>query len=234
LPQEILPKSSATFTLDFDGQVPLQIRRSGRNSEENVALSMTQWYPKMAEYDFEGWHADTYIAREFHGVWGNFDVKITIDKDYTIGSTGYLQNKNEIGKGYEDSGVVVTYPKKTSSLTWHFIAPNVHDFAWGADPEYIHDKIMGETETALLPPFVPVWLDVPPAPPLPINKNNSFGINIAGTKALNTPPEPPAPPPTNVALVDVPPPPPPPAPASCIITITQPSGLTQVPFSVKI
>ncbi len=149
LPKAILPKSSSNFTLDFDGQVPLQIRRSGRNSEENVALSMTQWFPKMAEYDFEGWHADTYIAREFHGVWGNFDVKITIDKEYTIGSTGYLQNKNEIGKGYEDTGVIVKYPKKTKTLTWHFVAPNVHDFAWGADAEYIHDKIMGENNTEL-------------------------------------------------------------------------------------
>jgi hypothetical protein len=34
---------------------------------------MTQWYPKIAEFDFEGWHADPYIAREFH-VWGDFDV----------------------------------------------------------------------------------------------------------------------------------------------------------------
>ena len=61
----------------FEGQVPLQIRRSGRLSEEGVALSMTQWYPKLCEYDFEGWHADAYIAREFHGVWCNFDVKIS-------------------------------------------------------------------------------------------------------------------------------------------------------------
>jgi hypothetical protein len=40
-----------------------------RNNSEGVELSMTQWYPKMAEFDFEGWHADPYIAREFHGVW---------------------------------------------------------------------------------------------------------------------------------------------------------------------
>jgi hypothetical protein len=46
---------------------------------------MTQWYPKIAEFDFEGWHADPYIAREFHGVWGDFDVNITIDKEYTLG-----------------------------------------------------------------------------------------------------------------------------------------------------
>jgi hypothetical protein len=149
LAKAILPGQSTTFTLDFEGQVPVQIRRSGRNNAEGVALSMTQWYPKMAEYDFEGWHANPYIAREFHGVWGNFDVNITIDKTYTIGGTGYLQNKNEIGKGYQDSGVEVAYPKKAKTLTWHFVAPNVHDFAWAADPNFAHDKIMGENNTEL-------------------------------------------------------------------------------------
>jgi hypothetical protein len=149
LVKPILPKSKSTFTLDFDGQVPEQIRRSGRNSSEGVALSMTQWYPKMCEFDFEGWHADPYIGREFHGVWGNFDVKITIDKTYTIGASGYLQNKNEIGHGYQDEGVVVNHPKKTKTLTWHFVAPKVHDFAWGADNNYIHDKIIGDNGVEL-------------------------------------------------------------------------------------
>ena len=149
LAKPILPKQKTTLSLDFDGQVPLQIRRSGRISEEGVALSMTQWYPKLCEYDFEGWHANPYIAREFHGVWGNFDVKITIDKAYTIGGTGYLQNKNEIGHGYQDAGVQVVYPKKTKTLTWHFYAPNVHDFAWGADNEFIHDMILGPNNVEL-------------------------------------------------------------------------------------
>jgi len=139
LAKPILPKQRTTFTLDFDGQVPVQIRRSGRNNDEGIALSMAQWYPKLAEYDFEGWHADPYIAREFHGVWGNFDVKITIDKDYIIGGSGYLQNPNEIGYGYQDQGVEVKHGKKTKTLTWHFLAPNVHDFTWAADKDYIHD-----------------------------------------------------------------------------------------------
>ena len=130
--------SSVTFTMEFDAQVPIQIRRSGRNNKEGVALSMAQWYPKLAEYDFQGWHADSYIAREFYGVWGDFDVKITIDKNYVIGGTGYLQNPNEIGHGYESKIVKQT---KNDKLTWHFIAPNVHDFMWAADPEYIHDKM---------------------------------------------------------------------------------------------
>ena len=149
LAKPILPNSKTTFTLDFDGQVPVQVRRSGRNNSEGVALSMSQWYPKLAEFDFEGWHADPYIAREFHGVWGNFDVKITIDKDYTIGGSGYLQDKNAIGHGYEDAGVTVVYPKKAKTLTWHFIAPNVHDFTWAADKEYTHDIVKGPNDVDL-------------------------------------------------------------------------------------
>ncbi|MGK4566499.1 M1 family metallopeptidase [Flavobacterium sp. 3HN19-14] len=139
LAKPILPNQKTTFTLDFDGQVPVQIRRSGRNNSEGVELSMSQWYPKIAEFDFEGWHADPYIAREFHGVWGNFDVNITIDKAYTLGGSGYLQNKNEIGHGYQDAGVDVKIPSKTKTLTWHFIAPMVHDFTWAADKDYLHD-----------------------------------------------------------------------------------------------
>ncbi len=149
LAEPILPNSKTLLTLDFEAQVPEQIRRSGRNSSEGVALSMTQWYPKMAEFDFEGWHTDPYIFREFHGVFGDFDVKITIDKNYTIGGTGYLQNKNEIGHGYQDKGVEVKHPRKTKNLTWHFIAPNVHDFAWGADDNYIHDILIGENGVEL-------------------------------------------------------------------------------------
>ena len=122
----IQPGESVTLDMLFDGQVPVQIRRSGRNNKEGVALSMTQWYPKLAEYDFEGWHADPYIGREFHGVWGDFDVKLTIDKNYVVGGSGYLQSENEI------SG---------NKKTLHFIAPEVHDFTWAADPDYIHDTM---------------------------------------------------------------------------------------------
>lgn len=133
----IQPGETVDFDMMFNGQIPIQIRRSGRNNKEDVALSMAQWYPKLAEYDDEGWHAYAYIAREFHGVWGNYDVKITIDKDYTIGGTGYLQNADEIGHGYTSKTVI----PKGDKLTWHFKAPNVHDFTWAADPEYAHDTL---------------------------------------------------------------------------------------------
>ena len=138
LDKPIQPGEKVTFYMVFDGQVPKQIRRSGRNNADGVALSMTQWYPKLAEYDFEGWHADPYIGKEFHGVWGDFDVKLSIDKTYIVGGTGYLQNPNEIGYGYETGTVKRA---KGDKLTWHFKAPNVHDFTWAADPDYIHDSL---------------------------------------------------------------------------------------------
>ncbi|MFK8303082.1 M1 family metallopeptidase [Capnocytophaga stomatis] len=140
LDKPILPNSKTVFEMDFDAQVPVMIRRTGRNSNDGVALSMAQWYPKMAAYDTRGWHANEYIAREFYGVWGNFDVKITIDKNYILGGTGVLQNNNEIGFRYENEGVKVS-KSKGKTKTWHFVAKNVHDFTWAADPEFQHDKI---------------------------------------------------------------------------------------------
>ena len=144
----IPPGGKTTLDMDFKGQVPLQVRRAGRNSSEGVALSMSQWYPKLAEYDFEGWHADPYIAREFHGVWGDFDVKLTLDKKYVVGGSGYLQNPQEIGHGYETPGTKVK-KQKGRTMTWHFKAPMVHDFMWAADPDYLHDTLQVENGPTL-------------------------------------------------------------------------------------
>ncbi|MBV4356989.1 M1 family metallopeptidase [Pinibacter aurantiacus] len=138
LTKPILPKSKVVFDMQFEAQVPLQIRRSGRdNPMTGVRYSMSQWYPKMSEYDYEGWHPTPYVAREFYGVWGDYDVTISIDKKYVLGGTGYVINGNQIGYGYEDAGVKVIQPAG-NKLSWHFVAPNVHDFMWAADPEYKH------------------------------------------------------------------------------------------------
>ncbi len=138
LNEPIGPGEKATFEMEWDAQVPLQIRRSGWNNAEGVEFSMSQWYPKMAEYDFQGWHPNEYVGREFHAPFGNFDVKITIDQDYVLGGTGVLQNPNEIGYGYEEEeGARVNRPRG-DKMTWHFKAENVIDFFWGADPDFKH------------------------------------------------------------------------------------------------
>ena len=102
LNEPIASGESTVLELNFAGHVPDLIRRAGKNSSEGVAFSMAQWYPKLCEYDVDGWNTDPYTGREFHGVWGNFDVKITLDKNYTVGGSGYLQNAKDIGKGYSE------------------------------------------------------------------------------------------------------------------------------------
>jgi hypothetical protein len=137
LDKAILPHSSVVFNTEFECQVPLLSRRSGRDSPEGIRYSMGQWFPKICEYDYEGWHADDYISREFYGVWGDFDVNITIDKNYKLGATGVLQNSSSVGWGYDKEGSPLKAVAGTTR-TWKFSAKNVHDFAWAADPDYKH------------------------------------------------------------------------------------------------
>jgi len=148
LDQPLRPGKKLKLTLSSKSQIPLQIRRTGRYNKENVAYSMTQWYPKMCEYDHEGWHSNPYIGREFHGVWGDFDVTINIDSSFILGGTGIIQNPNEIGYGYENEKFK-TKKYYGNKLKWHFKAENVHDFAWAGDPFFIHEKTNLDNGTIL-------------------------------------------------------------------------------------
>ena len=94
LANPVLPGDSTIFTMNFEGKVPVTIRRAGKNSPMGVRLSMAQWYPKISEYDYEGWNTAPYTGREFHGIWGDFDVTIKIDEDYIVAASGYLQESD--------------------------------------------------------------------------------------------------------------------------------------------
>jgi hypothetical protein len=138
LAKPLLPKGKTTFEMTFETQVPIQVRRTGRNNSEGIAYSMTQWYPKIVEYDYQGWHAYQYVAREFHSVWGDFDVTIHMDPKYVIAATGILQDPDKVGHGYQKEGTTVS--PSTKPIKWRFIAKNVIDFAWTADAQYTHDR----------------------------------------------------------------------------------------------
>ncbi len=112
--------------MDWHGQVPIQIRRSGRNSAEGVDYSMSQWYPKICGYDKDGWHPNPYIAREFYGEYGKFEVEININKDFVVAATG-VQFKE----------VLLENNRKSVCFT----GENIHDFVWAADRDYQHDVI---------------------------------------------------------------------------------------------
>ncbi len=135
LREAILPGEEVVFEMDFNAQVPLQTRRSGRDNEEGVRFSMSQWYPKIAAYDEDGWHPNPYIAREFYAPFGVFDVTIHIDSSYVVAAGSVLQNPEEVGYGYETEDMTVNRPDG-EKLTWHFRSENVHDFMWAADPDF--------------------------------------------------------------------------------------------------
>ena len=132
LAEPLLPGASATYTLTFEAQAPLQVRRSGRDNAEGVDYSMSQWYPKLAEYDYMGWHANPYVGREFHGVWGDFDVTVVLPKGYVYAGTGY---ERPASLQYLDKRTRRAV-KKGRATAHRRVAPQVHDFTWAADPDY--------------------------------------------------------------------------------------------------
>ena len=129
----IKPNSSTTFTMDWDAVIPMQIRRSGRNNREGIDMTVTQWYPKIAEYDYDGWATFDYVGREFHAPFSDFEVNIKIDKNYVIGAGGILENPLEV-KGYDEKATIKTDDK--NKATWKWSAKNMLDFAWAADKDY--------------------------------------------------------------------------------------------------
>ena len=130
LANPLMPNESTDFYLEYFSQVPVQIRRSGRNNKEGIDYSMAQWFPKIAEYDENGWHANPYIAREFYAPWGDFDVSISINKNYIVAATGILESKKKVN----------------NKNIWNFKAKDVHDFVWAADPDYVHDILKVDSE----------------------------------------------------------------------------------------
>ncbi len=133
LNRPLSPNSSTQISMEWDANIPMQIRRSGRNNNEGIDMTMTQWYPKIAEYDYDGWATFDYIGREFHSPFSDYDVTIKINKDYVIGAGGVLQNPKEV-KGYDSSANIKT--NNEDKATWNWTAKNILDFAWAADRDY--------------------------------------------------------------------------------------------------
>ena len=133
LDKPLKPNSSTTFTMNWDAVIPKQIRRAGRNNREGIDMTVTQWYPKIAEYDYDGWATFDYVGREFHAPFSDYEINIKIDKEYVIGAGGTLENPLEV-KGYDQKASVKA--DKDNKATWKWTAKNMLDFAWAADRDY--------------------------------------------------------------------------------------------------
>lgn len=190
LPQPIMPGQTSTFQMEFDSQVPIQIRRSGRTNAEGIDYSMAQWYPKISAYDQDGWHPNPYIQREFYGEFGDFDVTIKIDPEFIVAATGVPQETQaevapqssgsgspgsysgnrpwELAGAKEDEEPSANPVSLSGKKTWRFTASNVPDFVWAADKEYKHTKRIAADGTELHFYFVETsenenaWRQLPP------------------------------------------------------------------------
>ncbi len=159
LPKPLPPKGQAIITTPFHVKLPFNFSRGGYEGE---SFQITQWYPKPAVYDKNGWHPMPYLDQgEFYSEFGGFDVRITVPKNYVVAATGDLQNEEE--KEWLKTRANYTLPPAQKSTTTpttrrisstntpvppatpatqekktlQFKGANVHDFAWFADKNFI-------------------------------------------------------------------------------------------------
>ena len=161
LPTPLPPSQTITLATPFHVQLPHNFSRGGHDGE---SYQLTQWYPKPAVYDKNGWHPMPYLEEgEFYSEFGNFDVRITLPKNYVVAATGELQNEEEKqwlftrnnfswepvkkktkAKGGVTKTVIQKFPSSSpETKTLRYIQNNVHDFAWFADKRFIvnHDLL---------------------------------------------------------------------------------------------
>lgn len=126
LPTPLLPNSSTTIETPFHVKLPYNISRGGFVGH---AFHITQWYPKPAVYDKNGWHEMPYLDQgEFYSEYGKYTVNITLQDSFIVASTGKLISSIE-----HENLKTLTYSQDS-----------IHDFAWFADKHYIteHDTLM--------------------------------------------------------------------------------------------
>ena len=158
LPSPLPPRHKINITTPFHVKLPFNFSRGGHDGD---SYQITQWYPKPAVYDKNGWHPMPYLDQgEFYSEFGNFDVSITVPENYAIAATGELQNEEEkewlkrrslftwqpirrrVKKGSTVKTIVQKFPVSSIEIkTLHFKQDRIHDFAWFADKRFIvaHD-----------------------------------------------------------------------------------------------
>lgn len=138
LPDPLVPGKSIQIITPFHVQLPEVFSRSGHG--KNGTYQITQWYPKPAVYDREGWHPMPYLDQgEFYSEFGNYDLYLTIPSDYVVASTGILQDSLEIDWLGQRNEAVNKSPSRTNPApqkTLHYRADSVHDVAWFASPRF--------------------------------------------------------------------------------------------------
>ncbi|MCI4648656.1 M1 family metallopeptidase [Phaeodactylibacter sp.] len=159
LPQPLPPDAQVEINTPFRVDLPYIFSRLGH---VNQSYSITQWYPKPAVYDNEGWHPMPYLDMgEFYSEFGNYEVSITLPENYQVGATGTLQNEVERQRLLALSRVPLpedangAFPPSAKAFkTLMYTAENVHDFAWFADKRF---QVRHDTATLPSGKTVEAW-----------------------------------------------------------------------------
>ena len=145
LNEPLLPNQKIEISTPFRVKIPGDFSRLGHVGQ---SYQVTQWYPKPAVYDLEGWHPYPYLDMgEFYSEYGSFEVEITLPENYVVGATGELQNKEELGWLDQKAAITskkesfdpsdMTFPKSSENTkTLVYKQDSIHDFAWFADKRY--------------------------------------------------------------------------------------------------
>ena len=136
LKQSLAPQDSQKINFRFNTVLPRSVSRLGYHGDH---FDVGNWYPVPAVYDRDGWHSDQHLGGEFYQEWGNYRVEISVPVEYVVAASGVLQNPGVLPDSVSIEGRKISYDEAsdTTFTTYRFLARNVHDFAWTADPEFI-------------------------------------------------------------------------------------------------
>ncbi len=143
LPKTLLPGDTVKIKTDFYVKLPNVFSRLGYDDN---TFCITQWYPKPAVYDKNGWHPMSYLDMgEFYSEFGNFDVQITLPDNYIVAATGNLWSKSELQRLEDYAEIckkskylenIAAYGDSTKLKTVRYVEKHVHDFAWFASTDF--------------------------------------------------------------------------------------------------
>jgi hypothetical protein len=128
----IEPGEIVVISTPFRVKIPKVFSRLGHKNQDYF---ITQWYPKPAVYDVNGWNPMPYLNQgEFYSEFGRFEVNITLPENYTIAATGTCLTEGELLD--EKEGLSESVASSSKQKTVRFEAENVHDFAWFASKRF--------------------------------------------------------------------------------------------------
>ena len=156
--QPVLPESRATIETAWSFKIPQQGAGGRMGYSRDNLFYIAYFYPKMMVYDdVYGWFSDNFTSNaEFYHEFGNYEVDITVPAQWVVEATGTLQNAEAVfpesileryHRAAQSDSVVriidttdfgsVTKQGENGTLTWHYTAENVRDFAFSVTKESI-------------------------------------------------------------------------------------------------